>query len=71
MIIDDDDKDDILPDLLLKRLRTTDGLDLGWLEHNYGTSVVEGVLQGAQLGLELGLAEQTKDKILRLRDPDG
>jgi oxygen-independent coproporphyrinogen-3 oxidase len=68
---DDDDKEDILPDLLLKRLRTTDGLDLRWLEDNYGTSVLERVLQGAQLGLELGLAEQTKDNILRLRDPDG
>jgi oxygen-independent coproporphyrinogen-3 oxidase len=67
----DNGNDKFLPDLLLKRLRTCDGLDLKWLDRHYGSQVVQGVLDGAQLGLELGLAERTKCDILRLKDPDG
>ena len=63
--------DDILSDLLLKRLRTADGLDLNWLEANYGSEIVKDVLEGAKLGLDIELAEHTDDNILRLRDPEG
>ena len=61
----------ILSDLLLKRLRTVDGLDLNWLETNYGSEIVNDVLEGAKLGLDIELAEHTDDNILRLRDPEG
>jgi coproporphyrinogen III oxidase-like Fe-S oxidoreductase len=63
--------DNFLQDILLKRLRTSDGLDLEWLESTYGIKVVEKVLMGAQLGLDLGLAEKSDSNSLRLRDPDG
>ncbi len=63
--------EDILSDLLLKRLRTVDGLDLSWLEVNYGSEIVKDVLDGAKLGLDIELAEHTDDNILRLRDPEG
>jgi len=66
-----DPDEDFLTDLLLKRLRTIDGLDLAWLESHYGSEVVRDVLGGAQLGLELGLAERTEENVLRLTDPDG
>ena len=69
-----DDKhidEDFLSDILLKRLRTIDGLDLNWLEANYGSEIVEKVLEGAKLGLDLELAERTDDHILRLKDPEG
>lgn len=68
---DDAIDDDILSDLLLKRLRTIDGMDLEWLEQNYGSEIVEDVLDGAKLGLELGLAEHTNGNVLRLSNPDG
>ncbi len=71
---DVDDKhidEDFLSDILLKRLRTIDGLDLSWLEANYGSEIVEKVLEGAKLGLDLELAERTDDHILRLKDPEG
>eukprot|EP00536_Pseudo-nitzschia_multiseries_P001922 jgi/Psemu1/294614/fgenesh1_pm.25_\ len=63
--------EDFLTDLLLKRLRTIDGLNLTWLESHYGSGVVKDVLGGASLGLELGLAERTEENVLRLTDPDG
>lgn len=69
--IDDDGDDGFLSDLLLKRLRTIDGLDLSWLKTNYGSKTVEEVLEGAKLGLDLGLAEHTDSNVLRLTDPVG
>jgi hypothetical protein len=63
--------EDLLSDLLLKRLRTIDGLDLNWLETNYGSDIVKEVLRGAQLGLDLELAEHTDDNFLQLADPHG
>jgi len=68
---DTDNDEDFLSDLLLKRLRTIDGLDLSWLEANHGSDIVDQVLEGAKLGLDLELAEHTDDNILRLKDPDG
>ena len=63
--------EDYLSDILLKRLRTTDGLDLTWLESRYGSEIVQEVLEGAKLGLELKLAEHTEENIIRLTDPEG
>jgi len=75
------DKDDILTDVILKRLRTADGLDLQWVEQNFGKDCVQKILSGADLGLELGLMTLDNNKgsdiaiaspeILRLVDPDG
>ena len=67
----EDPDESFLPDLLLKRLRTIDGLDLSWLETNYGSETVKDVLEGAKLGLDLELAEHTDDNVLRLADPEG
>eukprot|EP00934_Nitzschia_sp_Nitz4_P005401 Nitzschia sp. Nitz4//scaffold27_size158506//135998//137458//NITZ4_002622-RA/size158506-processed-gene-0.90-mRNA-1//-1//CDS//3329545554//5391//frame0 len=75
--------DDILTDIILKRLRTSDGLDLQWVGKTFGTLTVQKILHGASLGLELDLAEritipssnritqQTNSDILRLTDPIG
>lgn len=70
-IEEEDVDEDFLSDLLLKRLRTIDGLDLTWLESHYGSEVVKNVLEGAKLGLELELAERSENNVLRLTDPDG
>ncbi|KAI2503247.1 elongator protein 3 [Fragilaria crotonensis] len=59
-----------LADIVLTRLRTIDGLDLDWLQCAYGESVVDAVLKGAQLALDLGLAN-INNRILSLNDPKG
>lgn len=59
-----------LADIVLTRLRTIDGLDLDWLQGAYGESVVDAVLKGAQLALDLGLAN-INNRILSLNDPKG
>ena len=72
------DKDDFLTDVILKRLRTSDGLDLNWVEQNYGEDCLNAIMKGASLGLELGLmtveessAGTDSQKTLRLVDPGG
>ena len=74
----DDDDDEIISDqellteLVMKRLRTSDGLDLKLVKEDFGYDIVSSILRGANLGLELGMAEYSnKDEILRLKDPDG
>jgi len=69
---------DLLTDIIMTRLRTSEGLDLDWIRDNVrdGEKVVEKVLQGAQLGLDLGLSKHTVSEnggmgTLRLVDPDG
>jgi oxygen-independent coproporphyrinogen-3 oxidase len=68
---EDDSDDSFLSDIILKRLRTIDGLDLTWLETKFGMEAVVAVMDGAKLGLELGIVERTNDNILRLTDPEG
>lgn len=65
-------------DLVMTRLRTSEGLDLDWVRETYvdGDSLVQAILEGASLGLELGLVERyrfpTNDAdTLRLVDPNG
>jgi len=75
-----EDKDDIILDTIMTRLRTVEGLDLNWIasEEN-GNKLLECVMRGSELGLELGLAEivpghlaNSDDKgTLRLTDPEG
>jgi putative oxygen-independent coproporphyrinogen III oxidase len=69
------DDQDFLTDLVMKRLRTSDGLNLDWIEERFGRDVVLSILKGASLGLDLGLAETInlggEQQTLRLKDPDG
>ena len=61
-----------LTDVVMKRLRTRDGLDLQWVQQRFGSDVVTGIRKGAELGLELGLAELANNgSLLRLVDPEG
>lgn len=80
---EDDGKDDndMLFDVILTRLRTKDGLDLGWIEKKQEErgfhNLLEKVLHGAELGLELGFLKVEKNRdndgsdFLYLTDPDG
>lgn len=64
----------MLTDLIMKRLRTSDGLNLDWLQERFGSETRTTVIQGASLGLELQMAEivsHGNDTILRLTDPNG
>lgn len=64
--------DEILTDLVMKRLRTIDGLDLKWVEYRFGNESASTILEGATLGLDMGLAEYDLGTgILRLKDPEG
>ena len=56
--------------VVLKRLRTKEGLDLEWLEGRFGSSVLAQVLQGVETSLEAGLA-LVEGRQLRLTDPAG
>ena len=63
---------ELLTELVMKRLRTSDGLDLKLVREDFGNDIVSSILQGTKLGLELGMAEYNdRDEILRLKDPDG
>lgn len=67
-----------LLDIIMTRLRTSDGLDLDWIIHQkqYNESHVNAILHGFQLALELDLGTIATDKgnrygKIRLSDPDG
>ena len=67
---------DFLTDVIMKRLRTLDGLDLGWVKDHYGQTIVDAVLRGASLGLDMKLmnlveGEDPDTKQLCLTDPEG
>eukprot|EP00568_Trieres_chinensis_P019517 CAMPEP_0183324884 /NCGR_PEP_ID=MMETSP0160_2-20130417/78253_1 /TAXON_ID=2839 ORGANISM="Odontella Sinensis, Strain Grunow 1884" /NCGR_SAMPLE_ID=MMETSP0160_2 /ASSEMBLY_ACC=CAM_ASM_000250 /LENGTH=147 /DNA_ID=CAMNT_0025492567 /DNA_START=72 /DNA_END=515 /DNA_ORIENTATION=+ len=68
---------DILSDIIMTRLRTSEGLDLDWIRTKYlnGEKRAQAVLDGAELALSLGLAERVQvhgaGDHLRLVDPDG
>ncbi len=58
----------------MKRMRTSDGLDLEWIQQRFGSKIRDTIVKGATLGLELNLAEilgEDDRVILRLKDPDG
>ena len=67
------DEADLLMDVVMKRLRTSEGLSLPWVRRNFqkGEAYVKAVLEGAQLGIDLGLATMDSKGQLRLTDPDG
>ena len=73
-----DTEEEILLDTIMTRLRTKDGLDLDWiLAQNNGTELLRLVLKGAELGIDLGLAnivegeDKSASSTLRLSDPEG
>jgi coproporphyrinogen III oxidase-like Fe-S oxidoreductase len=63
---------DLLTDVVLKRLRTSEGLSLEWVARRFkeGESYVVSILRGAELGLDLGLVT-LEDDVLRLVDSAG
>jgi oxygen-independent coproporphyrinogen-3 oxidase len=73
-------KMDVLTDIIMTRLRMSDGLNLDWVHEKFDESVpnvVDAILEGAKLGLELGLArregngEHGRLGHLKLEDPNG
>jgi coproporphyrinogen III oxidase-like Fe-S oxidoreductase len=66
---------EIITDMILKRLRTSDGLSLEWVRDrfpNRGESYVESILRGTALALDLRLASYNSDnQVIRLSDPSG
>lgn len=61
---------DFLMDHVLKRLRTSEGLSLDWIQKRFGEKYRDAILEGAELGIELNLASVEFCR-LRLKDPDG
>lgn len=68
----EDDEDETLAEIVMTRLRTSDGLDLSWVEESYGKEKLEAILRGLDLGLDLKLATLDKDSnVAKLTSPDG
>ncbi|KAL7531487.1 hypothetical protein ACHAXR_004071 [Thalassiosira sp. AJA248-18] len=73
------DENDNLLDVVMTRLRTSDGLDLDWVaEHGeYGGAYVEAILRGFDLALDLDLGKRVDNSsrgkygCIRLNDPKG
>ena len=71
-----DDSDDELLDLVMTRMRTSDGLDIDFVADKFGQKCADNILSGFQLALDLNLgttitSEQNKLGSIRLNDPDG
>jgi len=69
---------DLLEDHVLKRLRTSEGLPLDWIEQRFGCAYRDAIIRGAQLGIDLKLAtiqdtasSSRRRQQLKLMDPDG
>jgi coproporphyrinogen III oxidase-like Fe-S oxidoreductase len=61
-----------LTDIVLKRLRTSDGLDMFTIRDRFGGQFSDAILRGSDLALSLNLATyDTATGSLRLSDPDG
>jgi coproporphyrinogen III oxidase-like Fe-S oxidoreductase len=68
----DDLDDDFLMDTVLKRLRTSDGLSLHWVERRFGLSYVDAILRGCKLGFDFELVRLDHEtNVLGLVDPEG
>lgn len=63
---------DVLLDAVLKRLRTSEGLSLDWVQRRFGDASLQAILRGSKLGRDLSLARlDLPTNTLRLVDPDG
>ena len=76
----DTERWEIMTDIIMRRLRTSDGLDIDLLQDAFPEqpNIGRSVLAGATLGLQLGLAERNhyddeneKYGTLQLKDPEG
>ena len=65
-----EDRDDVLLDIILTRLRTSDGLDLDWVVEEYGESYVETIMKGVKFFEGTDLVTVSPGRI-KLKDPDG
>ena len=68
-------RDNILDDLeslILKRLRTSDGLSLKHIQERYGIAFVDAIRKGIQVGCDLKMVSiDDQQDIVRLNDPSG
>jgi coproporphyrinogen III oxidase-like Fe-S oxidoreductase len=71
---------DLLMNVVLKRLRTSEGLCLNWIQRTFSTYkkpqlgklYVDAILSGTKLAMDLGFATfDEEEKIIRLNQPDG
>lgn len=67
------DKDDALLDIIMTRLRTSDGLDLDWIANNekYGESYVEAIMKGVKFFEDTDMVTVSPGRNIKLKDPDG
>lgn len=64
--------EDALLDMVMLRLRTADGLDVGQVEAVFGEEAAADVRRGLALHVQRGLAVWDEDdRVVRLTDPDG
>jgi len=66
-----DDEDETLAEIVMTRLRTSDGLDMKWVNETYGQAKVDAILRGMELGFELKLTSWNDDHHISLKSPDG
>jgi oxygen-independent coproporphyrinogen-3 oxidase len=74
----EDSNDDLILDIIMTRLRTSEGLDLDWVakHDNYGKTHVDAILRGFILALDLGLGYRINSRCvthgsIKLSDPKG
>ncbi|KAL3811416.1 hypothetical protein ACHAXA_005317 [Cyclostephanos tholiformis] len=76
---EDNNFDDRLLDIVMTRLRTSEGLDLDWVANHggYSRTHIEAILRGFELALDLKLGHKDAGKVdgmygsIRLNDPKG
>ena len=66
-----DKDDDALLDIIMTRLRTSDGLDLEWVAKEYGDSYVKAIMKGLRYFEEETDLIKVSPGNIKLTDPDG
>ena len=69
VVVDKDD--DALLDIIMTRLRTSDGLDLEWVAKEYGESYVKAIMKGVRYFKEETDLVKVSPGNIKLTDPDG
>jgi coproporphyrinogen III oxidase-like Fe-S oxidoreductase len=70
---------EMMMDIVLKRLRTSEGLSIKWIREqfvdddvNLGVAYIDAIMKGAQVGLDLELVVYDEQHdLIRLTEPDG
>jgi coproporphyrinogen III oxidase-like Fe-S oxidoreductase len=73
------ENEDALTNIIMTRLRTSEGLDLDWINTHYGEDTAISIRRGVSLAIELNLAKivnvgndlSMRYGILKLVDPEG